>query len=141
MEEQPSEVFVQQQIPFDIHVVSKLFSELQVILTDEFEGYTQESLLPEIKVTELDDITSGLSLLKDYITTMSEGMTNDTHKSHEVIGKLRQQLTEAERQLKRSLESESGCQLQLKSSLKMIDTLQQEKAQLRKENRKKEDEV
>ncbi len=141
MEETPSEIFVQQQIPFDIHVVSKLFSELQVILTDEFEGYTQESLLPEIKVTELDDITSGLSLLKDYITTMSEDVTDNTHRSHEVIGELRQQLTEAKRQIKTSRESESACQLQLKSSLKMIDSLQQEKAQLRKEIRKREDEV
>ena len=121
--------------------MSTLFAELRSVLTDEFEGYTQESVLPEITVTKLDDIPSGLCLLKEYIMTMSEDITDSTHKSHEVIKGLRQQLTETKKQLKESRELTMAKQAQLASSQKTVDTLMEEKANLKKESAKQEEEV
>lgn len=141
IEEKPSEIFVKQEIPFDIKVVSKLFSELRGILTDEFEGYTKESVLPEISVTKLDDITSGLSLLREYIVTMSEDITDNTHKSHEVIKQLRHEVNDLRKQLKNSEELAGKCQTQLKSSLKMAETVRKENTKLQQQVEEQEEQV
>ena len=141
-------MFVRQEIPFDINVVSRLFSELRSVLTDEFEGYTQDSVLPEITVDKLDDITSGLSLLKDYITTMSQDVTDSSRKSHEVIKELRSQLADANNQLKESqrqmdkmrMEAETS-EMHIKSTLKMVDNIKEEKAVLRRQVVQQEEEV
>lgn len=134
-------MFVKQEIPFDIKLVSNLFSELRSILTDEFEGYTQESVLPEISVTKLDDITSGLSLLKDYIVTMSEDITDNTHKSHEVIKQLRKEATALNAKLKESNELATTCQTQLKSSIKMVESVKKENISLQQKIEEQDEQV
>ncbi len=84
-------------------------------------------------MTKLDDITSGLCLVKDYITAMSEDVTDNSHKSHEVIRELKYQSTETKKQLKESEEKLNGCQLQVKSLLKSLETVEGEKAAIQQQ--------
>ena len=122
-------------------MVSRLFSDIRSVLTEEFEGYTQESVLPEINVAKLDDVSSALSLLKDYVTTMSEDVTGNSHRNHEVIKELRYQSTEGKRQLKDSEEKVITCQMQIKSLHKMVDTVKEDNAVLKEENVALQDQI
>ena len=56
--------------------------------------------LPSLKVTQLDDISSGLSLLKDYVSTMSSDVTKSIDKRNRVVPQLQEQLEKKKGELK-----------------------------------------
>ncbi|XP_019854093.1 PREDICTED: FYVE and coiled-coil domain-containing protein 1-like [Amphimedon queenslandica] len=100
IEEEPSEIFVRHEVPFDLSLVGSLLEEIRTLLVDEFEGYSHMTNLPSIKVKQLDDISSGLSLLKDYVLTMSSDVTKSMDKRNRLVHQLKQQVFKIEEELK-----------------------------------------
>lgn len=74
--------------------------DIRTLLVDEFEGYSHLSDLPNIKVTQLDDISSGLSLLKDYVSTMSSDVNKSMDKRKRLVHQLKKQLANMETEVK-----------------------------------------
>ena len=95
--------------------MSSLLEEIQTLLVDEFEGYSHLSNLPTLKVKQLDDITSGLSLLKDYVSTMSNDVTKNNDKRKRLIHQLKNQVAEMETKLKMETEKQEKLQEELES--------------------------
>lgn len=126
IEEEPSEIFVKHEVPFDLSLVGSLLDEIRTLLVDEFEGYSHLSNLPNIKVTQLDDISSGISLLKDYISTMSGDMSKSMDKRKRLVHQLKQQLAKMEADLEESREKNDELEeeLQMKDGDLASSTLQ-----------------
>ena len=95
--------------------MSSLLEEIRTLLVDEFEGYSHLSNLPTLKVKHLDDITSGLSLLKDYVSTMSNDVTKNNDKRKRLIHQLKNQVAEMETKLKMESEKQEKLQEELES--------------------------
>ena len=95
--------------------MSSLLEEIRTLLVDEFEGYSHLSNLPALKVKQLDDITSGLSLLKDYVSTMSNDVTKNNDKRKRLIHQLKDQVVEMETKLKMEAEKQEKLQEELES--------------------------
>lgn len=95
--------------------MSSLLEEIRTLLVDEFEGYSHLSNLPVLKVKQLDDITSGLSLLKDYVSTMSNDVTKNNDKRKRLIHQLKDQVVEMETKLKMEAEKQEKLQEELES--------------------------
>ena len=91
-------------IPFDLALAGSLIDEIRLLLIDEFEGYSHLSKLPSIKVVTLDDITSALSLLKDYVSTMSSDVTKNNEKRTRLINQLKEQIVSLQAEAKESTE-------------------------------------
>ncbi len=70
VEEEATEVFVRHEIPFDLELVGSLMTDIGSNLAkcgsegDHTLFHTQP--LPQLKVVQMDDITSCLDLLRDY---------------------------------------------------------------------------
>jgi hypothetical protein len=79
-------------------------SEIRLLMIDEFEGYTSSSSLPSIKVDKMDDITSGLSLLKDYLSTMSSDVNSNLEKRQRLIYQLKSEMSQLQVELKEASE-------------------------------------
>ena len=101
IEDEPNKVFVKQEIPFELGLASSLLDELSTALVEELEGYSQSVSLPDLGVQKLDDITSGLALLRDYISARSRDVSKANTK--QVISELRATVTELESQLSDAL--------------------------------------
>ena len=101
IEEEPSKVFVKKEIPFELGMASSLLAELSTLLVEELEGYAQSVTLPDLGVQKLDDITSGLALLRDYVSARSRDASKASTK--QVISELRASVTELEAQLSDAL--------------------------------------
>lgn len=80
IEEEPTEIFIRQEIPFDLDLVGSLLSDIRdnLIACSSQGGHTlfhPQAQLPQLKVTKLDDITSCLDLLRDYIVSWSRDLS------------------------------------------------------------------
>lgn len=115
IEEEPSEIFVRHEVPFDLSMVGSLMEEIRTLLVDEFEGYSHMTNLPSIKVKQLDDISSGLTLLKDYISTMSSDVSKSMDKRNRLVLQLKQQLMKAEGKLGEIKEREAELEEEVKT--------------------------
>lgn len=115
IEEEPSEIFVRHEVPFDLSMVGSLMEEIRTLLVDEFEGYSHMTNLPSIKVKQLDDISSGLTLLKDYISTMSSDVSKSMDKRNRLVLQLKQQLMKAESKLGDAKEREAELEEEVKT--------------------------
>lgn len=81
VEEHATEIFVKQEIPFDLGLVGTLLAEIRTSLIDQEDIVNPErdvhtSSLPELRVVKMDDITSCLTMLKDYVASLSREVSN-----------------------------------------------------------------
>ena len=84
MEEQPTEIFVKHEVPFNIELVGSLLTNIRSNLIGQDFGQSpthpapKTAMLPELQVSKLDDITSCLTVLSDYITSWSHDVAKDS---------------------------------------------------------------
>ena len=80
VEEHATEIFVKQEIPFDLGLVGILLADIRTSLVDQEDvinpGKGGHGSLPELRITKMDDITSCLALLKDYVVSLSREVTS-----------------------------------------------------------------
>lgn len=108
VEEQPTEIFVKQEIPFDLGLVGTLLDEIRNSLIGG-NSSTHQSFLPELRVTKMDDITSCLTVLRDYVASISCDVTKTGNMFQLELKRSRDQITDLELQLQETiLESESS---------------------------------
>ena len=77
IEEEPTEIFVRHEIPFDLVLVGTLLADIQDSLTT-FSAHTllqPQVQLPQLKVNKMDDITSCLDLLKGFMGAWSRDLS------------------------------------------------------------------
>ena len=75
VEEEPSEIYVRREIPFDLQLVGTLLTDIRDCIKmggDPAHRLVEEGPLPELKVTKLDDVTSGLTVLKSFVATWTQ---------------------------------------------------------------------
>ena len=75
VEEQPSEIYIKREIPFDLDLVGTLLRDVRGCfhLPDEpARGFVEVGPFPELNVKKLDDITSELSVLKSCVTAWTQ---------------------------------------------------------------------
>ena len=97
---------MRQEIPFDLDLVGTLLEEIRCNLIGQNDQYYT---LPELRVTKLDDITSCLSLLRDYITSWSHDMAKNSTVRAGELRRSRDKVEDLELQLQETiLESESS---------------------------------
>ena len=108
VEEQPTEIFVKQEIPFDLGLVGTLLDEIRNSLIGG-NSSTHQSFLPELRVTKMDDITSCLTVLRDYVASISCDVAKTGNMFQLELKRSRDQITDLELQLQETiLESESS---------------------------------
>ena len=120
MEEEASEVYVKQDIPFSISLVSNLLDDIRCDLVGQSEtigGHTH--LCPDLKVTKLDDITSCLTILRDYITAWSHDVTKNNRTLHEEVRQARVQSADVELQLQETVNESEGVETSLLTQLQV----------------------
>ena len=84
VEEQPTEIFVKHEVPFNIELVGSLLTNIRSNLIGQDFGQSpthpapKTAMLPELQVSKLDDITSCLTVLSDYITSWSHDVAKDS---------------------------------------------------------------
>ncbi len=76
VEEEPTEIYIRHEIPFNLELVGTLLSDIRDNLTScstqmDHSFFQPHRPLPQLQVTKMDDITSCLDLLKDYIVSWS----------------------------------------------------------------------
>ena len=105
---------MKQSVPFDLPLAGSLLNELRSLLMEHLEDYTQPVEVPEISVGELDDITSGLTLLRDYVLSKSYGVIKMGGVGRaEADAELKERVSELERQVKEGVEGKTSLQQQL----------------------------
>jgi len=75
VEEQPSEIYVKREIPFDLDLVGTLLREIMNCFhppDESAQGFVEVGSFPELNVKKLDDITSELSVLKACVMAWTE---------------------------------------------------------------------
>ncbi len=111
MEEHPTEIFVRQEIPFDLALVGALLEEIRGQLethADHSDNHLHNSL-PELQVANLDDVTSCLTLLRDYAIAWSHDVTKNSSVLEEQLKRSGERATDLELQVKETIsESESS---------------------------------
>ena len=78
IEEQPSEIYIKREIPFDLDMVGTLLVDIRDCFKpagEHAQGLVDVGPLPELRVTKLDDITTGLSVLKSCIMSWTQEMS------------------------------------------------------------------
>jgi len=89
VEEVPTEIFVWQEMPFDLELVGSLLSDIcnslrQCIACGSVKAHPPvlqpQGQLPDLKIAEMDDITSCLTLLRNYITSWSHELSSRADK-------------------------------------------------------------
>ena len=78
IEEQPSEVYVKQEIPFTLEEVGMFLADIRSSLIGQEDGYAPHGSLPPLKVAKMDDITSCLSVLRNFIASWSQDISKNT---------------------------------------------------------------
>ena len=108
VEEQPTEIFVKQEIPFDLELVGTLLDEIRNSLVGR-NSSPHPSSLPELMVTKMDDITSCLTVLRDYVASISCDIATSGSVFQLELKRSRDQVTDLELQLQETmLQSESS---------------------------------
>ena len=108
IEEQPTEIFVRHEIPFDLELVGTLLEEIRGSLVGGSTP-TQQKSLPELRVTKMDDITSCLAVLRDYVASVSCNFAGKRDAFQLELKHSREQITDLELQLQETIrESESS---------------------------------
>ena len=83
MEEEATEIFIRHEIPFNLELVGSLLSDIRDSLLASPRHTPQgdhaflqpHKPLPQLQVTKMDDLTSCLDLLKDYIISWSHDLS------------------------------------------------------------------
>lgn len=120
IEEEASEVYVKQEIPFSIELVSSLLDDIRCNLVGQSETFGgQTHLCPELQVVKLDDITSCLTVLRDYITTWSRDVTKNTHTLQEEVRQAKVQLADIDMQLQETISESEGVENSLLNQLQV----------------------
>lgn len=120
MEEEASEIYIRQEIPFSIELVSNLLDDIRCNLVGQSETIGgQTHLCPELQVAELDDITSCLTVLRDYITTWSRDVTKNSHMLQEEARVAKLRLADIELQLQETMQESEGVESSLLSQLQV----------------------
>lgn len=121
MEEHPTEIFVRQEVPFDLGLVGTLMNEISHNLgTRASSSSSSHASLPPLTIATLDDVTSCLVLLRDYIAVWSQeaGLMRD--RLEEQLRAAREQAADLRLQLAATLEesesSESSLLVRLQDS-------------------------
>ena len=84
VEEQPTEIFIKHEVPFNIDLVGSLLGNIRSNLIGQDFGespshpFPKKAMLPELQVSKLDDITSCLTVLSDYITSWSHDVAKNS---------------------------------------------------------------
>ena len=123
MEEEASEIYVKQEIPFSIDLVRSLLDDIRCNLVGQSEtigGHTH--LCPELEVTKLDDITSCLTVLRDYVTTWSRDVTKNSHTLQEEVRRAKERLADVEMQLNETMKESEGVETSLLNQLQVSST-------------------
>jgi hypothetical protein len=118
IEEEASEIYVKQEIPFSISLVSSLLDDIRCNLVGQSEtigGHTH--LCPGLEVTKLDDVTSCLTVLRDYITAWSCDVTKNSHSLREEVRQARVQMADMEMQLQETMKESEGVENSLLNQL------------------------
>ena len=120
IEEEASEIYVKQEIPFSIELVSNLLDDIRCNLVGQSETIGgQTHLCPELQVVKLDDITSCLTVLRDYITTWSRDVTKNSHTLQEEVRQAKVQLADIEMQLHDTITESEGVEDSLLNQLQV----------------------
>lgn len=123
IEEEASEIYVKQEIPFSIELVSNLLDDIRCNLVGQSETIGgQTHLCPELQVVKLDDITSCLTVLRDYITTWSRDVTKNSHTLQEEVRQAKVQLADVEMQLQETLRESEGVEDSLLNQLQVVSS-------------------
>ena len=105
--------------------------ELRTLLLDEFEGYSQMSSLPSLKVSTHDDITSGLTVLRDYVTIMSQDVIKNSSKGESElkkrVGEMEGQLKRSEEQVRRLEDQVKQLKSEVAGSSKLLESTREER--------------
>ena len=120
VEEEASEIYVRQEIPFSIELVSNLLDDIRCNLVGQSEtigGHTH--LCPELEVVKLDDITSCLTILRDYITAWSHDVTKNSHTLQEDVRRAKVQLADVGMQLQDTMRESEGVETSLLNQLQV----------------------
>jgi hypothetical protein len=120
IEEEASEIYVKQEIPFSISLVSSLLDDIRCNLVGQSEtigGHTH--LCPDLEVTKLDDVTSCLTVLRDYITAWSCDVTKNSHSLQEEVRQARVQMADMEMQLQETMKESEGVENSLLNQLQV----------------------
>lgn len=121
IEEEASEIYVKQEIPFSIELVSNLLDDIRCNLVGQSETIGgQTHLCPELQVVKLDDITSCLTVLRDYITTWSRDVTKNSHTLQEEVRQAKVQLADIEMQLQETIRESEGVEDSLLNQLQVV---------------------
>lgn len=86
IEEEPTEIFVRHEIPFNLELVGSLLADIGESLTacstsqNDHAFFQAPTQLPQLKVDKMDDITSCLDLLCGYITSWSRNLAKRGNK-------------------------------------------------------------
>ena len=111
---------MKQSVPFDLPLAGSLLNELRSLLMEHLEDYTQPVEVPDISVAELDDITSGLTLLRDYVLSKSYGVIKmggvGRAEADAELNQCKERVSELERQVKEGVEGKTSLQQQLEVS-------------------------
>ena len=124
IEEEASEIYVKQEIPFSISLVSSLLDDIRCNLVGQSEtigGHTH--LCPDLEVTKLDDVTSCLTVLRDYITAWSCDVTKNSHSLREEVRQARVQMADMEMQLQETMKESEGVENSLLNQLQVYFVL------------------
>ena len=120
MEEEASEIYVKQEIPFSIELVGSLLDDIRCNLVGQSETIGgQTHLCPDLEVVKLDDITSCLTVLRDYITTWSRDITKNSHVLQEEVRKAKVRLADVELQLDETVKESEGVESGLLNQLQV----------------------
>ena len=120
VEEEASEIYVKQEIPFSIDLVGSLLDDIRCNLVGQSETIGgQTHLCPELDVTKLDDITSCLTILRDYITSWSRDVTKNSHTLQEEVRRATEQLADVEMQLQETMKESEGVETSLLNQLQV----------------------
>lgn len=122
LEEEASELLVKQDVRFDLPLVGSLLNELRTLLMDQLEDYTQPVEVPEVTVTTMDDIASGLTLLRDYVLSKSYAVVKvggvGKAEVEMELKHCRERVSDLERQVKEGGETRVGLEQQLEVRIK-----------------------
>ena len=120
VEEEASDIYVKQEIPFSINLVSNLLDDIRCNLVGQSETIGgQTHLCPELEVIKLDDITSCLTVLRNYITTWSRDVTKNSHTIQEEMRQAKVRLADVEMQLQATMSESEGVETSLLNQLQV----------------------
>lgn len=109
-EEQPSEIYVKQEIPFTLEEVGMFLADIRSSLIGRDDNdHAPHRSLPPLKVDKMDDITSCLCMLNNFISSWSRDIARNTTALRAELKRSNERLQDLELQLQDTiLQSESS---------------------------------